>query len=405
MPTRILFVDDDSKVLNGLRRMLHPERAEWEMAFAGGGAQALEIMASRPFDVVVSDMRMPQMDGAQLLEEVRGRHPDVIRIILSGHSGQEMILKSIGPTHQYLAKPCDAGALRTTIARALALRKLLTDDRVKAAVGRMEMLPSIPALLAELREEVQRPSASLHSVGAIISRDVGMTGQILHLVNSAFFGLPRRVSDPTAAVTYLGLNTVVSLITTLHVFRQVEESCRAMFDVDRMWRHSLNSGQVAKAIAKAESPDRVVAEDALAAGLLHDAGRLVLMSNFPGCYRRLVDRAKAGERPLVELEALEFGATHAEVGAYLVGLWGLPNSISETLAYHHRPRECVAGGFGPLTAVHAACALDHRLAGPSLSATGVELDDAYLAKLGLQARVGEWTNLAREELRTGGECR
>jgi HD-like signal output (HDOD) protein/ActR/RegA family two-component response regulator len=401
MPTRILFVDDDANVLSGLRRMLHSMRDEWEMAFAESGAQALQILEGQHHDVIVSDMRMPQMDGAQLLAEVRRRHPETVRIILSGYSDHEMILRSIGPTHQYLTKPCEPGVLRSTIGRALALSHLLADARIKAVVGQLEALPSMPALLTQLTEELQRPSCSLQMVGDIISKDVGMTTRILHLVNSAFFGLRREISSPAAAVTYLGLNTVVSLITTFHIFRQVDESSKALLELDRLWEHSMNTGVVAKAIAKAETGDKKLVEDAFAAGLMHDAGRLVLGTNFPQQYRKVMDLAATTKRPLFEVELEVFGATHAEVGAYLVGLWGLPNSITEGLAYHHRPQDCVARAFCPLTAVHAACALDHLLKKDQACGDGTILDVAYLSEIGLEEKVDAWTDLAEEALQIG----
>ena len=96
---RVLFVDDEPKILEGLQRMLRSMRHEWEMEFALGGPSAMEALNSRPFDVVVTDMRMPGMDGAMLLSQVRGLHPQIVRIVLSGHSDQELVLSSVGPAH------------------------------------------------------------------------------------------------------------------------------------------------------------------------------------------------------------------------------------------------------------------------------------------------------------------
>src|SRR5262245_37814840 len=98
---KILFVDDEPNVLQGLERMLRSMRHEWEMQFAMSGPAALERLAEQTFDVIVSDMRMPGMTGAQLLTEVSQRHPHIVRIILSGQADQEDILRSVGPTHQY----------------------------------------------------------------------------------------------------------------------------------------------------------------------------------------------------------------------------------------------------------------------------------------------------------------
>ena len=104
--TRILFVDDEPLVLQGLQRMLRPMRNEWEMAFVESGRRALEEMATLPFQVVVSDMRMPGMNGAQFLSHVQELYPRTVRLILSGHADKDLIMKCVGTAHQFLAKPC-----------------------------------------------------------------------------------------------------------------------------------------------------------------------------------------------------------------------------------------------------------------------------------------------------------
>lgn len=184
MKTSVLFVDDEPRVLDGLRRMLRSLRREWEMAFANSGQEALEIMARRPYDVIVSDMRMPGMDGAQLLDEVMRHHPDTIRIVLSGQSDQEQILQSMRPTHQYLTKPCSAETLQGTIRRAMKLRALLTDDKARALVGSTGSVPSLPAFYLELMEELDSSDPSIRDIVAIVSRDAAMTAKVLQVANS-----------------------------------------------------------------------------------------------------------------------------------------------------------------------------------------------------------------------------
>jgi CheY-like chemotaxis protein len=224
---RILFVDDEPKVLAWLERMLRSMRHEWEMEFAKSGPEALEALAARPFDVVVSDMRMPGMNGTQLLAEVMQRHPQVVRIILSGNADHETGMKSVGPAHQFLTKPCDVEVVKTTVGRACALRDLLADERLRLLVSQMQSLPSLPSLYEELVRELQLPNASLKRVGEIISKDVGMTAKILQMVNSAFFGLRREVSSIGRALTLLGLENVKRW-STLTVFAGVDEKPREL---------------------------------------------------------------------------------------------------------------------------------------------------------------------------------
>src|ERR1700758_5310713 len=144
MAERILFVDDEPMVLDGVRRSLHAMRKDWEMSFVNSGHEALEAMAGQTFDIVVTDMRMPGMDGAQLLEEVKKRSPQSLRVILSGQSDRETILRSVNPTHQYLSKPCDGEELRTRLMRAFALKDLLENPELKGLVSKLDSLPSLP---------------------------------------------------------------------------------------------------------------------------------------------------------------------------------------------------------------------------------------------------------------------
>jgi len=185
----LLFVDDEPRVLQGLQRQLRPMHHEWDMHFVDDGRKALEFMAAHPVDIVVTDMMMPGMDGSQLLAEVLKRHPQTVRIVLSGHAEREAVLRLVGPAHQYLSKPCDADELRRAIARALSLRDLLGNERLKQLATRVKNLPTLPALQNQLADELRKESPSMERVAEIVSRDIGMTAKMLQLVNSAFFGL------------------------------------------------------------------------------------------------------------------------------------------------------------------------------------------------------------------------
>lgn len=414
MSTRILFVDDDPNVLAGFRRMLHSMRSEWAISFASNGPEALALLEREPHDVVVSDMRMPGMDGAEFLEKVRERSPETIRIILSGNSDRETILRSIGPTHQFLSKPCEPTVLKETILRAEALSTLLSDPWLKSVVGSTSVLPSVPVLFTAMVEELQKPSCSIQSIGDIVSQDPGMTAQVLRLVNSAYFGLRREISSPADAVSYLGLGTVTSLVLCSHIFKQVDSHVASWLGLDSIWRHAMNTGRLARDIVERRGGDTRTRDDALAAGLLHSAGRLILAVNFPEAYESAVILSQGGTMTLCDAERTLMNVTHAEVGAYLLGIWGLPNAIIEAVAYHHAPSECVHRRFSTLTAVHAACALDREACGGKGEAAGADreqaapgailggaghagLDLTYLESVGMAEQVPIWRGI-RDEL-------
>jgi HD-like signal output (HDOD) protein/CheY-like chemotaxis protein len=386
----LLFVDDEPKVLQGLQRQLHTMRNEWKMDFVGGGQQALDFMAANPVDVIISDMVMPGMDGSQLLTEVTKRHSNTVRIVLSGHADREAILRLVGPAHQYLAKPCDAEELRNAIARAVALRDLLCNEKLKQLATRVKCLPSLPALHHQLTAEFQKEEPSIERLGEIISRDIGMTTKILQLVNSAFFGLPQPIDNPADAVTYLGLTTVRSLAMSLQVFSQFDARLIQSFSLDALAQHCWMTGVVAGRVAQAEEKEMKMRDQCFLAGLLHDVGQLILATGLPEEYAEVLNTAKSQNAPVVQAEKQHFGATHADVGAYLLGLWGLPNPIIEAVAMHHCPSQCVVQAFSPVIAVHVADVFMHEQKGADTELPPPALDLAHLTRLGLADRIETW---------------
>lgn len=390
---KILFVDDEAKILEGLRRTLRPLRSQWEMAFATDGTAALETLSAYSFDAVVSDMRMPGMDGAQLLTEVRRRYPQTVRIILSGYSEQEMGLKAVGPVHQYLSKPCDSQAIEETVNRSCALRDLLGSEALQLLVSQLQTLPSLPELYAQLVEELRDPHAAIKKVGEIISQDLGMTAKILQVVNSAFFGVRRQISSPSEAVSLLGLDTVMTLVLTIQVFSQFKQDCLPKSFPAALWSHSMRVGVFARRVAQVEGRGPEMGKDAFTAGLLHDVGHLMLATNLPQQYAQMLALVGTSDLSQNEAEREVFGATHAEVGAYLLGLWGLPNAIVEAVAYHHHPEQCLAQGFAPLTAVHLGDAMDFDTQSTNLERTSTGINMDYLARLGLVDRLPVWQEI------------
>lgn len=387
---QILFVDDEPSVLQGIGRMLRGMRNQWDMDFAESGQAALDLLEASPADVIVSDMRMPGMDGAQLFQQVKERHPYVVRIILSGQSEQEKILRSINPTHRYLSKPCDPQVLKQTIESAFALRQTLEAPALIRVVSKLETVPSVPDLYEEIMKEMERPEASLQRIGQILSRDMGMTAKILKVVNSAFFGNHPPVSNPEQAVTLLGVDIVKALILNAHVFSAFAWEQLKQFSIDHLWNHSTTVGSFARMIAVEETSDPWIIEDASSAGLLHDLGKVVLAANLPTQYEDVLTLARKENIQDWEAEQHVFGASHMEVGAFLLGLWGLPESIVEALAFHHRPGKSGQRQFSPLTAVHVADVLEKTEGTEGAGAGEPRLDWEYLNTLGLADRISKW---------------
>jgi putative nucleotidyltransferase with HDIG domain len=396
MKRRILFVDDEPMVLNGLQRTLRKMRREWDMIFVGSGREALEVLGKKPMDVIVSDLRMPEMDGGRLLAEVKKQHPHVVRIILSGQLDQEMTLKSVRLAHQSLSKPCDAEVLKHTLAKLFALREFLSDESIKNIISQIESLPSMPAIYTEIVMEMQSDDPAIKKVGEIISKDLSMTAKILQMVNSAFFGLFRKINSPEQAVMMLGMETIKALVLSVKIFSEFNQNNFSWFNIDALFDHSLAVSVYAKTIIKNEDLDQGLINNSMMAGLLHDLGKLILATNFEKPYRQILAEAQGTGKNLLDLEYETFGTSHAEVGAYLMGLWRLENSIIEAIAFHHLPARSMSQNIGLLAAVHVGNALDHEAQTPSGESTELQCDTEYLDKLEITNRIPPWRQACSE---------
>lgn len=396
MKKRILFVDDEPQILQGLRRMLHGQAREWDLHFASGGAEALELMAATPVDVIISDMRMPGMDGVQLLREVRRLYPKTARVALSGHMDERMILDSTRVAHQYLTKPCDAEMLVSVIRRILALRQYLAEESLRCLASAMERIPSLPELYLAVQEELHSPRMSMKKVGEIISTDLGMSAKVLQLVNSSFFGLFTKVTSPGQAVNLLGAETIRTLILHLHIFSLYDTRNCPNFSLLHLSRHSLVAGTLAKSLAVLEKSPQETIDNAFLAGLFHDLGQLLYAVNYPKLYNELLVLVQEKQMPLWKTEQEVLGASHAQLGAYLMGLWGMPEPVIEAIAFHHCPRLSMTKHFTPLTALHAAEVLDSMLLPRDRIGSATEYDMEYIDECGVRERLGAWEDKGRD---------
>jgi HD-like signal output (HDOD) protein len=398
----ILFVDDEPKVLNGLKRMLFPYGDLWQMEFACGGPEALRMLAAANFDVIIADMRMPGMNGAELLAEVAKLYPQMVRMVLSGTWEQDLRMQAAMVAHQYLSKPCDPEVLKATLDRAFALRDVLVEPTLRALISRTTSLPSTPAIYRELIQALQAPGASAQQIGTTLAKDIGMTAKVLQLVNSAFFGIRRQITSPEEAVMLLGVDTVTSLALSASAFSSFDASKCPRFSIEDLQQHSASVAGIAREIAKSQKVPKAVSDDTFVAGLLHDVGQLILVANHPEKYDRVLKAVAARDRSVSEAEQDIFGTTHAEVGSYLLWLWGLPDSVVEAVAFHHYPSRCADEQFGPLTAVHAANVLE-EMQPSGTAAAGNELDTGYLNRIGAAQEWPAWADLAQRHLMTEGQ--
>jgi putative nucleotidyltransferase with HDIG domain len=382
---KILFVDDEPFLLAGIKRILRPYSAEWDVKTAESGEEALKMLETIPIDVVVSDLRMPGMNGIDFFKKLMEKYPSVIRIMLSAESDTKLLLRAVECAHQFLSKPCEAFTIKTTVENACTLKYFMDNPRIRNLISGMKYLPSLPHLYSQIIEKLAMPEPSIEKIARIVSKDPGMTAKLLQLVNSSFFSFYSHVSDSFRAITILGLDKIRSLVLSIHIFQSLTQKDAERFQVQELWEHQLKTATSAKMIAQSLNLEKSHLEEAYMAGLLHDIGKAILLANLPIEFEKIyLNVSPSKQLPNAEDEIL--GAKHGEIGGYLLGLWALPKSIVQAVAYHHTPSLADDTESHVLAAVHIANTLLGELA-PGTYQKKENWDENFLSRLGLEDRI------------------
>lgn len=386
---RIVFVDDDEAILAGLAGLLRKERRRWDLSFACGAEAALAELARAPVDVVVSDMRMPGMDGAALLTRVQAEYPGTARIVLSGFAEREALVRAMTVAHQFLTKPCDGETLRSTLERACRVREILSAEPIRRLATGLGGLPPAPRIYAQLLAAVASPRASIESVARIVEQDPAIAAKVLSLSQSAFFARSQPVETVADAVVRLGLDLLKALVLSAGASAAFD---RAGADrVDSLQWHGLLTTRIAQKIAPPEH-----AGAAATAAIVHDLGKLVIDARMPEAAARVRARMRSESASDDTIEREEIGATHGAVGAYVLAAWGVALPVVEAVAHHHEPMR--GGEPSPvLVAVHVADALATEGLDPPEQGLAPELAETLAASL------ARWRTIARSEIERGAD--
>src|SRR5579862_852511 len=378
---RVLFVGRDQPLWREIRNNPPDFAREWKAEFAKSAPEALSLSERGNFDAVVADVQLFDTSGIELLDEIMHRQPNALRIVLSEHGDLQNTVKCIGKAHHHLLKPCEVAMLISSLDQELSLGSWRPNKNVQDLVGKMRWAPSPPSVYFRIALEMESLTASVETIGQIIAQDPPTTAKVLQLANSAVFGLQLQVNEPAEAVAYLGLEATRTLVLLAHTFSEFDRLPKAGFSVDELWYHSVLVGQFARQIALMEQQAPDAGEQAYAAGLLHDLGKVLFAANLPVPFGQAVMLARQNSTSLHAAESQLFGATHAELGACLLGIWGLPTPIVEAVALHHQPSLAAQKTFEPLTAVHAADVFAQQTAPDHAGLLPPELDQAYLEQL------------------------
>jgi HD-like signal output (HDOD) protein/ActR/RegA family two-component response regulator len=396
----ILFVDHNENVSDGVMRQLRPYRDKWRLFIAHNGAQALNIMAQQPIDLIVSEMAMPVMRGDELLKKVSELYPSTVRIILSGSSDEETLKSGLEVAHQYLSKPCSADMFREAIAQIFKIQDCARNPRIIAGVGDPNQLPSLPKIYQELNAAIADENTKVSDIAEIFARDMVLSAKLLQLVNSPYFGLNRVVSSLTDAINLIGLKKLNNLVLSVHV--------KTAFPIDNpemerymeyLWQDAGRVADLARLIALSENQLEDRPDQAYLGGLLHNMGLLMFLSRGGGNLKNLLEEIKNTDTPVAELETAIYGFTRSEAAAYVLSLWKIPPRIIEAILLQNQPHDTDYDGVNALTSVHVASCL---LTPPEISGGerlfDMTLDAAYLQRIDKLERLPDWQALADKVL-------
>lgn len=393
MKKRILAVNSNPAELQLLRSYLASPGLEWEVLFLENAAAAIASLKAGPADIILTDFQLSDLRGLDLLNQATTICPKIGTIVLANLETTDSALKCVGTAHQFLGKPCDEARLKDSLDRALDSNAWMPDETVRKLARNMTLIPSPPGLYFRIIKEIQKTDHAMENVGWLIARDPATTVRLLQMVNSVSFGLSIRISNPIEAVVYVGLKMTQSLVLMAHTLSFAEHQPTIKPAVDKIWQHSVQVSGFAKAIARVERLSVSIAEEAFTAGLLHDIGQLILAANYPDDYARTLKIAKEQGIPAEQAEFQVFGTSHAELGAYLLATWGLPWSVVEAVALHHKPGPTGGHKFGTVTILHAANALAHVIAGDSKKPI---VDEAYLQSVGVADHLNMWREICQD---------
>jgi len=388
----ILAVDDDRIMLRlyaTLQSLLGPG---FEVFTALGAAEAFALMEKSKFEIVISDLNMPEVDGIEFLKNVMDAQPGAARLVVSSYSDHLKAAEALNVAHRYFSKPLDIPEFGKLLKRRCHYNYLLNNDRVRQMVFRTGALPILPESCLKLTRVLDSPYTQLDDISAVVEADPGLASRLLHTVNSAHFGISRAVLSCSEAVQIVGLEVLRSLMIGIELFDYYQDRPFIQESFRKLWAHSLQTAIAARKISQAENQSLELCNVAFIAGLLHDIGKLILAANAEREYRIALDLCQKTAVPLEQAERGIFGCTHSDVGAYLLVLWGFPDAVVDAVENHHRLSNI--NSFAPALAIHLGQYLD-----PTASRSS-SLNSALIQRLGLASHLKSWKSLLAEGLIT-----
>lgn len=385
-PWRVLFVGADPLWFSQIKRDLDFLHLGWDCLEASDIRKGPVPLEWQPADAFVVEGRTPS--AREWLEAVKNIRPNLNCLVRCDLSDKAVVNEWKGLGFPLISSLSDASTVASSLLRNARLHEWTADPAIKRLLPLIHKLPATTRLYAQVTEELRSPGSSLEVVAHLLRQDPVMSAKLLQLVNSAFFGSAREVTDMFDAALILGTDRIKSLILLAGVFSQYQDIDGFGPSIDALLAHSIQVGVYARAIALSETKEAAMAEAAFTAGVLHDMGKMILAGNLPERYKQVLVLRASGSESDAAAEQEIFGASHARVAACLLAAWGLPLPILEAVAWHHEPELSSDTSFSLLAAVHAANAFAHGRKGLSS-----RLHRQFLERIGLEGGCERWRQM------------
>lgn len=333
MEKTILFVDDEKQILRAIKRLFM--ETDYIVFLADSGREALEILENEAVNMLITDIRMPKMNGYELLQVVKIKYPKVLRIAISGYTDNSQVYEALQKNlaKLYLFKPWDNDIFLKTVDNIFKFEDVLKNKQVLELINNLDNLPTIPKLYKDICDLIEKQE-SIDHITEKIEEDQAIVSKILQVSNSAFYGV--RTGSVKSAILYLGLSNIKNIVLNNSVF---DSGILNGFSRDLLWNH-INITNKLVLIFFEKFFKKKLPETHQSAGLLHDIGIAVLLNNYKEKYFEIINMAlEHEERNLLQLEKEILGITHQEIGGYLLNWWELPYPIVESALFHHNPQD------------------------------------------------------------------
>jgi len=382
----ILFVDDDAAVLTALRRTMRESRGMWDVSYALGGREALEVLAAQPVDVICTDMLMPKMSGIQLLNIVRQFYPQIVRVILSATESDQIMKLAGSVVHAVLCKTSAFDQLSERIMQAVDEKNAGDVKKLAQRLQEITVMPISSQTVFLLNEMYEAKSPAV-DIAECITTDGCMTANLIKAMNHPDFGLPRKVDNLLDGILWSGVEKVKTVISGLPVFSPEgtgDDAVPASFTKE-LWAHCALTGKFARKIAEKMRMPREQQLRAQVAGVMHDIGKVFIVNDHWRIYKDVIERCQKEKESLNKLEQQMLGLSHAEIGGRMLERWNLAAEVSDVIRFHHTPRLSMQQKtFGVLAAVHIADAVASEAMGlPSPFNALVDME--YLYEIGVHS--------------------